>query len=46
MRAHLRSELYTYLDRPHLEAGGAEPPTLDSLDARIASAKGRLDHDR
>jgi predicted amidohydrolase len=45
MRAHLRAELYTYLDRTRLEAGGAEPPTLASLDARIASAKDRLDHD-
>jgi hypothetical protein len=45
MRAHLRSELYTYLDRPRLAPGGAQAPTLDSLDARIARAKSGLDRD-
>jgi predicted amidohydrolase len=45
MRAHLRSELYTYLDRPRLAPGGAQAPTLDSLDARIGRAKSELDRD-
>jgi formamidase len=46
MRAHLRPELYTYLDRPGLAPGGSRPPTIESLDARIAAAKRRLADER
>lgn len=43
MRAHLRSELHTYLNHPYLEpAADDRPVTRSSLDRRIASAKERL----
>jgi predicted amidohydrolase len=41
MRAHLRSELYTYMHRQHLAPGGAAPPSIESLRRRVADAKGR-----
>ncbi len=45
LRAHLRSELYTYLDRQHLAPGGSEPPSIAGLRQRIAEAKGRIGAD-
>jgi predicted amidohydrolase len=45
MRAHLRPELYGYMDRPRLPPGGSRPPTIASLDQRIATAKAGLDDD-
>ncbi len=41
-RAHTRSDAYSYLKRPYLQAGGATPPTIASLEERIVAAKGRL----
>jgi predicted amidohydrolase len=44
MRAHLRSEIHSYLNRPYLEPARAdEPLTKSSLEQRIACAKGRLE---
>jgi len=47
MRAHLRSELHTYLREPYLSPAGArdEQISVDDLRARIAAAKARLDAD-
>jgi hypothetical protein len=44
MRAHLRSEMHTYLQRSHLAPAGAEdqPFTRESIQRRIADAKQRL----
>ena len=43
MRAHLRSEMHTYLARRRLAPGGTGSITGDSLRARIAAAKSELD---
>lgn len=45
LRAHLRSELYTYLDRQRLAPGGSGPPSIEGLRQRIAEAKGRAGSD-
>lgn len=44
-RAHLRSELHTYMKQPHLApaAGGEHPLTGDSIRQRIADAKAKVD---
>lgn len=44
LRAHLRSELHTYLQKPYLDRAGNPPPALtpDSLNQRIAEARKRL----
>jgi formamidase len=43
MRAHLRSELYSYLDRPHLAPAQPHdhPLTLEGIRERIRDAKRR-----
>ena len=45
MRGHLRSEVHTYMNAPHLApAGGCPAP--DELASRIARSKGALEKDR
>jgi predicted amidohydrolase len=39
MRAHLRCELYTYLDEPRLPRGGRQVIDIASLERRIAAAR-------
>jgi predicted amidohydrolase len=43
MRAHVRSEVHSYLDRPHLAPAGPADITIESLKERIAIAKRQLD---
>ena len=42
MRAHLRSELHTYLERSWLARGGKEPLDKAAIVERIRDAKGKL----
>ena len=42
MRAHLRSEVHTYLRDARLEPGGREPLSKSSIEERIRNAKRKL----
>ncbi len=43
LRAHVRSEIHSYLDQQHLAPAGSAEIGIDSLKERIAIAKRRLD---
>ena len=43
LRAHVRSEVHSYLDRQYLAPAGPDPISIDQLKDRIAAAKRRLD---
>ena len=44
MRSHLRSEIHTYMQSPHLQPGTKDHPLdFDSIRARIRSSKAHLD---
>ena len=42
MRAHMRSELHTYLDQPWLTPAATPPIEIPTLETRIEDAKRRL----
>lgn len=42
LRAHVRSELHTYLQRQYLPPGDPATTSIDTLSERIAAAKTRL----
>lgn len=41
MRSHLRSEIHTYMQRPHLTRATEHPISIESVKARISDAKKR-----
>jgi hypothetical protein len=43
MRAHVRSEIHSYLDQPRLAPAGSAEISIESLKERIAIAKRQLD---